>query len=157
MVPGQTGAVYHFTAVSALDAGSYQARVSNGLGEATSAAAQLIVVGAPAITTQPASTSVAAGGTASFSVVATGDALRYQWLRDGEPIEGATGESYRVSSADAGTALSVQVTVSAEGFDPAVLVSDERDVKDERPGKPIRDLIDGIVGWLAGLIGWLFR
>lgn len=89
--------------------------------------------------------------------VPAGATATYQWLRDGEPIEGATGESYRVSSADAGTALSVQVTVSAEGFDPAVLVSDERDVKDERPGKPIRDLIDGIVGWLAGLIGWLFR
>lgn len=41
--------------------------------------------------------------------------LAYQWLRDGEPIDGATSASYKVVKADAGTALSVRVTATAEG------------------------------------------
>lgn len=39
----------------------------------------------------------------------------YQWLRDGAPIAGATGTSYKVVTADRGTALSVRVTAAAEG------------------------------------------
>lgn len=42
-------------------------------------------------------------------------ALAYQWLRDGAPIEGATAQTYTVTQADAGTALSVQVTATQEG------------------------------------------
>jgi len=38
-----------------------------------------------------------------------------QWLRDGTPIEGATGASYRVAKADIGTSLSVRVTATAAG------------------------------------------
>ena len=39
--------------------------------------------------------------------------VAYQWLRDGQPIDGATGETYRVTKADAGTTLSVRVTATA--------------------------------------------
>lgn len=39
----------------------------------------------------------------------------YQWLRDGAPIEGATAQKYTVTDADAGTALSVQVTATQAG------------------------------------------
>jgi subtilisin family serine protease len=41
--------------------------------------------------------------------------IAYQWLRDGQPIEGATGQQYRVVKADSGTTLSVRVTATAEG------------------------------------------
>lgn len=41
--------------------------------------------------------------------------LAYQWLRGGEPIEGATGTTYRVTADDAGAELSVLVTATAEG------------------------------------------
>ena len=41
--------------------------------------------------------------------------LTYQWLRDGAPIEGATGQTYQVTDADTGTALSVQVTAAQSG------------------------------------------
>jgi len=40
----------------------------------------------------------------------------YQWLRDGEPIEGATEVSYTTGPADVGTQVSVQVTGSAVGY-----------------------------------------
>ena len=38
--------------------------------------------------------------------------LSLQWLRDGEPISGATGERYTVSEADAGKHLSLQVSAA---------------------------------------------
>lgn len=46
----------------------------------------------------------------------TGVTLAYQWNRDGQPIEGATGERYRPVVADAGTSLTVTVTASKQGF-----------------------------------------
>lgn len=50
---------------------------------------------APAITTQPAAVTVAAGKTATFSVTATGTAtLRYQWRKNGVNISGATYRTY---------------------------------------------------------------
>ncbi|HLT85163.1 MAG TPA: metallophosphoesterase, partial [Phototrophicaceae bacterium] len=42
--------------------------------------------------------------------------VAYQWLRDGHPVEGATGERYVPVPADHGTALSLAVTVSAPGL-----------------------------------------
>lgn len=41
--------------------------------------------------------------------------LSYQWLRGSTPISGATAASYTVTAADAGSALSVQVTVHRVG------------------------------------------
>ena len=47
------------------------------------------------ITTQPASQTVTAGQTATFSVTATGTApLSYQWKKNGAAISGATASSY---------------------------------------------------------------
>ena len=41
--------------------------------------------------------------------------VAYQWLRGGEPIDGATSATYKVTRADVGTALSVRVSATAEG------------------------------------------
>jgi hypothetical protein len=53
---------------------------------------------APVISAQPASVTVAAGNTATFTVTASGDGLTYQWLRDGSPISGATQASYTTAA-----------------------------------------------------------
>lgn len=69
-------------------------------------------VQAPAITTQPAAQSVSAGGSASFTVTASGTDLTYQWQRDGKDIAGATSASYtfdNVQSADSGAKFTVVV------------------------------------------------
>ncbi|HEY6903431.1 MAG TPA: DUF1573 domain-containing protein, partial [Candidatus Acidoferrales bacterium] len=51
----------------------------------------------PSITTQPASATVLAGGTASFSVAASGTApLAYQWYENGMAIGGATSSTYTI-------------------------------------------------------------
>ena len=49
---------------------------------------------APSITTQPASATVCSGNAATFTVVATGPGLSYQWYNSGGPISGATSASY---------------------------------------------------------------
>ncbi len=68
----------------------------------------------PAIATQPASQSVAAGSAVTFSVGATGTLpLSYFWLRDGAPIAGATASSYttnNVQLADSGSRFSCLVS-----------------------------------------------
>lgn len=68
--------------------------------------------GMPAITRQPLSTAVSAGGSATFTVAASGDVLTYQWQRNGTPVPDATGPSYTtpaVSTTDSGAHFSVIV------------------------------------------------
>ena len=58
---------------------------------------------APSITTHPASQTVPAGGTATFTVAASGTPpLAYQWQRNGVDIPGATSASYSLSSVTSG-------------------------------------------------------
>ena len=67
----------------------------------------------PTISTQPASLSVASGGSATFTVAATGTGtLTYQWYESGVAISGATGSSYTVASADATAAGTYDVVIT---------------------------------------------
>jgi beta-xylosidase len=49
----------------------------------------------------------------------------YQWLRDGEPVDGATRQTLRVTAADVGHRMSVKVTAERPGAFPGVAVSNE--------------------------------
>jgi hypothetical protein len=49
----------------------------------------------------------------------------YQWLRDGEPVADATSKTLRLTPADIGHRMSVQVTASRPGAFPGVAVSTE--------------------------------
>jgi len=72
---------------------------------------------APSITTQPASQSITAGQTATFSVAANGSAtLAYQWKKNGTPISGATAALYTTpatTTSDNSALFTVTVTNSA--------------------------------------------
>jgi hypothetical protein len=72
---------------------------------------------APVITSQPASQTVIAGQTATFSVTVTGTApLSFQWKRSGTNISGANSSSYTTpatTAADSGAQFSVVVSNSA--------------------------------------------
>src|SRR5207245_308279 len=86
---GATLSNYSTPATSSSDNGAlFTVVVSNTAGSVTSSAATLTVNPAPvapSITTQPASQTVTAGQTASFSVAATGTApLSYQWQKRSE-------------------------------------------------------------------------
>jgi hypothetical protein len=74
---------------------------------------------APTITTQPQNQSVTAGGTVTFTVVASGTApLSYQWSKNGAAIAAATSSSYTTPATmtgDNGSKFSVQVSNAAGG------------------------------------------
>jgi Zn-dependent metalloprotease len=78
-----------------------------------------------AISSNPASVTVSAGATANFSVTATGGTApyKYQWLRNGASIAGATAPAYSLTAqtGDNGAAFSARVTDSAAS--PATVTS----------------------------------
>jgi len=121
VISGANAPSYTTPATSITDnAAKFDLIVSNSLGTATSNQAILTVNSAPVaptITTQPANQTVAAGQTATFSVVATGTApLTYQWQKNGSAISGATATSYTTpvtTTADSGELFRVVVTNSA--------------------------------------------
>ncbi len=104
-IAGATRASYATTV-----GGTYRVDVSNSAGTVPSSNATVTVVPvvvAPTITTQPVSASITAGGTHTFSVVAAGTNVAYQWRNASGAITGATSSSYTT-----GTAGSYSVVVS---------------------------------------------
>lgn len=93
-------------------AAQYRCVVSNDFGSATSNAAVLTYPGAPVITTQPTSQTVASGQTVSFAVAATGSPS-FQWqvatgagswtnLTNSAPYAGATTSTLTLTNVGAG-------------------------------------------------------
>jgi hypothetical protein len=117
-ISGATSSSYTTQATTSSDNGAlFTAVVSNTAGSVTSSAATLTVNAAPvapSITTQPASQTVTAGQTASFSVAASGTApLSYQWKKNGSAISGATSSSYATpatTTSDNGALFTVVVS-----------------------------------------------
>ncbi|WP_127573004.1 glycoside hydrolase [Georgenia faecalis] len=66
--------------------------------------------------TLPAGARVGVATAAAAGTDPEGAELSYQWLLDGAPIEGATEATYTPVAGDAGRALSVAVSASADGF-----------------------------------------
>ncbi len=102
------------------DTGTYAAVVSNSGGAATSAPVQLTVsegevAPPPAISAQPADTTVTSGSPASLSVAASGSGLFYQWYKDGALIPGATSQSLDFPAAQVADAGNYTVVVSNSG------------------------------------------
>lgn len=92
----------------------YTVQVSNSVNTVISNPAKLTVLELPAsIISSPSSQMVSVGSSATFSVVASGDNLKYQWLKNGSPISGATASSYKTPAAiatDNGAKFTVQVS-----------------------------------------------
>ncbi len=65
----------------------------------------------PVITSQPSGTTVTAGGTVSFTVIATG-ASSYQWVFNGSNLSGATGATLSLNNVQTANAGSYFVTVT---------------------------------------------
>ncbi|GAA3537967.1 carboxypeptidase regulatory-like domain-containing protein [Nocardioides daeguensis] len=53
--------------------------------------------------------------------------LTYQWLRDGEPIEGATATTYRLGAADLDGRISVRVDAAQTGYHPTTVTTTPTD------------------------------
>jgi sugar lactone lactonase YvrE len=91
-IAGATHSSYTATSVQSADSGSqFTCVLTNAYGSVTSAVAILTVGLSPSIATQPASQSVLAGNTATFSLTLSGNGpFSYQWLLDGSNVPGGT-------------------------------------------------------------------
>ena len=68
---------------------------------------------APSITTHPASQTIAAGSTVTFTAAANGNpAPTYQWKKGGTSVSGATSSSYTIANVTAGDAGSYTVVAT---------------------------------------------
>jgi hypothetical protein len=117
-ISGATSSSYSTPATAASDNGAqFTVAITNSVGSITSNAATLTVNVPPSITAQPASQTVIAGQTATFSVRASGTApLAYQWNMNGTAISGATSVSYATpatTTANSGTTFTVTVSNAA--------------------------------------------
>jgi hypothetical protein len=105
-IGGATGTSFTITGAVAGDAGNYDVVISTPCATSvTSNTATLTVNTTPLITGQPANQTVCAGNNVTFSVVASGSGLTFQWRKGGINITGATNNSFTIigaTTADAG-------------------------------------------------------
>jgi hypothetical protein len=130
-INGATGASYATPATTNADNGAqFTVVVTDSSQSVTSNTAILTVTAtavAPSIATQPASQTVTAGQTVTFSVTAAGTApLLYQWKKNGTVISGATSSSYTtpatvVSDNNANFTVTVTNSVSNVSSNAATL------------------------------------
>src|ERR1043166_101350 len=106
--------------------GSSSVLVATPAGSVVSRAANLVVQAPPSITQQPQNQVVSPGANVTFSVVASGGGLTYQWRFNNNNLSGATNATYSLSSAQPSSAGQYSVLVSnISGVllsDPAYLV-----------------------------------
>lgn len=105
-IAGANSATYTIAAATANDAGTYTCFITSSCGEVTSSGAVLTVTQALVIIQGPTNLSRCEGEGFTFTVVADGVNVTYQWQKDGNPIAGATSSSYsknEASLADAGS------------------------------------------------------
>lgn len=115
-VAGATQATLALPNSHASDNGYYDVIVSGGGTTATSAPSRVLVYPPLAITTAPISQSFDWGADVTLTVGTTGGGpLRYQWRRDGVPIDGATGATLTMRNIplDQGGRYEVTVTDGA--------------------------------------------
>jgi hypothetical protein len=114
-LPGANTSSLILTNLTLLQAGSYRARVFNDAATAVSFEAVLTVEpeGWPVILEPPRPTTNYAGGTARFSVVATGGTnLLYQWQRNGADLAQATNAALSIPNLQLTNAGSYRVRVA---------------------------------------------
>ena len=112
-LPGKTSASLAITNVSGANVGNYSVVVSDSLGSVTSSVVTLVTNAAPSISSQPASQSLAAGATATFSVGAFGSGpLSYQWLFNGTNAVGSNTNVLSLVNVQAASAGGYSVVVT---------------------------------------------
>ncbi len=111
-IGGATGSSFTITGVVTGDAGTYDVFVNGTCGAVTSNIATLLVNTPPAITSQPISQAICVGNNITFSVIANGTGLTYQWRKGGVNIGAATSSSFTITGVVIGDAGNYDVVVS---------------------------------------------
>ena len=98
-LPGETKSSYSTNISGSGEAGTYSCDVTDDCGQTQTTTTATVIVGSvAAISTQPTSQIICEGGSASFSVTATGANIKYQWLKNGQVISGANSNTYSLSN-----------------------------------------------------------
>jgi gliding motility-associated-like protein len=144
-ISGATTATLTINPIAVANAGNYDVVVTGACAPgATSSVAVLTVNTSPAITAQPMNDSKCTGGTASFSVTATGAGLTYQWRRngvnlsDGGNVSGSATATLTITGVSATDAAAYDVVISGTCAPPvtsntATLVIDALPVINTHP------------------------
>ena len=112
-ISGANSSTYTVTGATAASAGNYDVVVRTSCNTSvTSGIAALTVNASPAIGTQPQNQAVCAGGTATFTVSATGTGLSYQWRINGNDIPGANSNTLTINNVTPGNTGNYTVVVS---------------------------------------------
>lgn len=109
---GNTGVGTDSATLNVAVAGTYTVIVSNTLGSTTSRAAVVTSATLPVITAHPAPLLVMPDQNATLSVAASGSGLRYQWLKNGAALIGATTATLTLHSPQPGDSGLYSVIVS---------------------------------------------
>ena len=126
-LPGATGPSLLLPNIQSGQGGDYTVIVANDFGTVTSAIATVAVAAGPGFLLQPSNVTVGLGGTATFTVVATGPPpLIYQWRKNGANILGATNDTFTITNVQFDDGASYTVVVATSGgtvvSDPALLI-----------------------------------
>jgi alpha-tubulin suppressor-like RCC1 family protein len=98
-ITGATNSLFTLSSAANGHAGPYTVVITNIFGATTSQVAQLTVVSAPSIVTQPASQTRAEGETAQFFVATSGGQPQsYQWRFNGSALPGETNTSIIITN-----------------------------------------------------------
>lgn len=115
-IAGATNQTYRVDPVTHGSRGQFSVRVGDSTGTLNSSAVTLTVTTPllpPSVFTAPRAETVVAGSSVTLRVAALGtEPFTYQWIRDGEPIAGATGSSLTLAAprvSDSGN-YSVRIT-----------------------------------------------
>jgi hypothetical protein len=130
ILDGQTSQTLVLPAVKLSDAGDYSVEAANSF-SSVSSTATLRVLQAVDLQSGPQGTVIVNPGQLKvpFSVAATGGELKYQWLRNGLPISGATGATYALpvaKASDSGARFAVRVYNLGSSHRQGAQLQDER-------------------------------
>ena len=112
-IPAATSDTYAIPASNLNDTGSYSVQITNNCSQIESEAADLDIIARPKILLHPANLKICQGAKAKFEVqIESTEPLKYQWLKDGIEIPGATDDRYTIDLADIADMGSYSVLVA---------------------------------------------
>jgi hypothetical protein len=140
VLPAATSATYAIASAATADSGVYSVTIIGACGDTVSSStATLVVNPVTTVTMDPVKVDVAHGQAATFTVVASGSNLSYQWYKDGVAIPGATSATLEIPAVNEGM----------EGFYYAVVGGDCA----TDTSKAAKLTVDGLLSAPGGVTG----
>ncbi|MBK7094990.1 MAG: immunoglobulin domain-containing protein [Saprospiraceae bacterium] len=99
------------------DTGNYYCHITGICNELNSDTLELKIVLPTKIVSQPSPLKICAGETATFTILAEGDNLKYQWKKDEVTLAGANQNTYKITTVKTSDSGSYTCSVSGAGGD----------------------------------------